>query len=225
MLKDDRPVNVTGASLDYDGGNSLATYTGGARLWQDDTTIQGDTITLDEKSGDLKATGGSGLVRSAFTLDQVDQKTGQPTRVPSVASAKDLHYEDALRRATYTTEAHVNGPQGDCHAVKIELYFAEAANTLERAEAYQSVRLLSEARTATGQRMTYFAKEEKYVMTGAPVTTVDEECRETTGKTLTFWRSTDRILVDGNETIRTLTKNTTGPAPGASKTCGHAQPR
>ena len=32
-----------------------------------------------------------------------------------------MHYEDALRRATYTTDAHVNGPQGDCHAVKIEI--------------------------------------------------------------------------------------------------------
>jgi hypothetical protein len=42
-------------------------------------------------------------------------------------------------------------------------------------------------------------------MVGAPVRIV-EECRETTAKTLTFWRSTDRILADGNEEIRTLTK-------------------
>jgi len=225
MLKDDRPVNVTGAALDYDGGNELATYTGNARLWQDDTTILGETIILDEKSGDLKANGGPGFVRSAFTLDQVNAKTQQPEKVPSIATGKDLHYEDELRRATYTTDAHVNGPQGDCRGVKIEMYFAETGSTLERAEAYQQVKLLADARTAAGDRMTYFAGEEKYVMTGRPVTTVDEECRETKGKTLTFWRSTDRIIVDGNEEIRTLTTNSAAPAGGAPAKCTPAKPQ
>ena len=203
MLKDDQPVYVTGAALDYDGSRALATYTRGARLWQGDTTIQGDTIVLDEQSGDLKA---SGSVRSTFVLEQADEKTQQTRKVPSIASAKDLHYEDALHRATYTTEAHVNGPQGDCHAEKIELYFVEGGGSLERAEAYRTVKLVTDARTSTGDRMTYFAADERYIMVGAPVRVI-EECRETTAKTLTFWRSTDRILADGNEEIRTLTKN------------------
>jgi LPS export ABC transporter protein LptC len=203
MLKDDQPVYVTGATLDYDGGRSFATYRGGSRLWQGtDTVIQGETIVLDEHSGDLKA---SGSVRSTFVLEQVDQKTQQPTKVPSIATSKDLHYEDALRRAAYTTDAHVTGPQGDCHADRIELYFLEGGGSLERAEAYRAVKLVTDARTSTGDRMTYFAADERYVMVGAPVRVV-EECRETTAKTLTFWRSTDRILADGNEEIRTLTK-------------------
>jgi LPS export ABC transporter protein LptC len=203
MLKDDQPVYVTGAALDYDGARSFATYTGGARLWQGDTTIQGDTIVLDEQSGDLKS---SGSVRSTFVLEQTDEKTQGTKKVPSIASAKDLHYEDALHRATYTTDAHVNGPQGDCRAEKIELYFVEGGGSLERAEAYRTVKLVTDARTSTGDRMTYFAADERYIMVGAPVRVI-EECRETTAKTLTFWRSTDRILADGNEEIRTLTKN------------------
>jgi lipopolysaccharide export system protein LptA len=202
LLKDDQPVYVTGATLDYDGARSFATYKGGARLWQGDTTIQGDTIVLDEHSGDLKA---SGSVRSTFVLEQLDEKTQQKTKVPSIATAKDLHYEDALRRATYTTDAHVTGPQGDCRAETIEMYFVEGGGSLERAEAYRTVKLLTGARTSTGDRMTYFAADERYIMVGAPVRIL-EECRETTAKTLTFWRSTDRILADGNEEIRTLTK-------------------
>jgi lipopolysaccharide export system protein LptA len=173
---------------------------------------------LDEHSGDLKA---SGSVRSTFVLDQVDEKTQQPTKVPSIASANDLHYEDALHRATYTTDAHVNGPQGDCHAVRILMYFAESGNTLERAEAYEKVTVLSEGRTARGAQMTYFAADERYFMVGAPVTIV-EECRETTGKTLTFWRSTDRIVVDGNDTIRTLTRNNSS---GATPACTQTRPQ
>ena len=47
-------------------------------------------------------------------------------------------------------------------------------------------------------------------MTGTPVTIVDECGRETTGRTLTFFKATDRIVVDGNEQIRTQTKGGSG---------------
>jgi hypothetical protein len=52
-------------------------------------------------------------------------------------------------------------------------------------------------------------------MKGTPVKAV-ENCRETACKTLTFWRSTDRILCDGNEQIRTLATS--------GGTCGTASP-
>jgi hypothetical protein len=56
--------------------------------------------------------------------------------------------------------------------------------------------------------MTYFAREERYVMSGVGVTPVSirESCSETTGRSLTFFKSSDRIIVDGNETRRTETK-------------------
>ena len=63
----------------------------------------------------------------------------------------------------------MNGPQGDCHAEKIELYFVEGGGSLERAEAYRTVKLVTDARTSTGDRMTYFAADERYIMVGAPV--------------------------------------------------------
>ena len=213
LLQDDQPANVTAPALDYNGALDKAVYTGGARLWQKDTAIAADTITIDEKTGDLFA---SGQVRSTLPLEQVDSKTNQRTKVSSIATAKDLHYEDALRRATYTTDAHVNGPQGDLRAVKIELYLVEGGGSLEKAEAYDQVTLKDALRTAKGQRMTYFAADERYLMTGSPVSIL-EECRETTGKTLTFYRSVDRVLVDGIEERRTQTLD-----GGA---CGQAAPK
>jgi LPS export ABC transporter protein LptC len=217
LLKDDQPAYVTGAALDYDGAKGKAVYTGGARLWQADTAISGDTITIDDDTGDLYAsTAAPGLMRSTFVLDQLDTKTGQTRKVPTIAAGQDMHYEDALRRATYTTKAHVNGPQGDLRGVKIELYLVEGGGALERVEAYDDVNLKTDARTATGKRMTYFAADERYLMTGTPVTVV-EECRVTTGKTLTFWRSTDRILIDGNDQNRTLATS--------GGTCGQTSPK
>ena len=215
MLKADQPTNVTAAALDYDGGLDKAIYTGGARLWQKDTAIAAEMITIDEKTGDLFAHDAN-QVRSTLPLEQVDSKTNEKKKVTSIASAKDMHYEDKLRRATYTTDAHVNGPQGDLRAVKIELYLVEGGGSLEKAEAYDQVSLKADARTAKGQRMTYFAAEERYLMTGSPVSII-EECRETTGKTLTFYRSVDRVLVDGIEERRTQTLD-----GGA---CGQAAPK
>jgi hypothetical protein len=47
--------------------------------------------------------------------------------------------------------------------------------------------------------------------TSVPVTIV-EGCRQTTGRTLTFFKSTDNIIIDGNEEIRTRTTSG-GPCP------------
>ena len=66
--------------------------------------------------------------------------------------------------------------------------------------------LREQNRKTTGTRLTYTTADERYVVTGAPVTIVDECGRETTGRTLTFFKATDRIVVDGNEQIRTQTK-------------------
>jgi LPS export ABC transporter protein LptC/lipopolysaccharide transport protein LptA len=214
MLKDDQPAYVTAPALDYDGENGKAIYTGGSRLWQGDTAVTGDKITIDESTGDLYA---NTNVRTSFILEQPDAKTEQKKRVPTIASSQDMHYEDAVRRATYTTNAHVNGPQGDLRGVKIEMYLLEGASELERVEAYDDVNLKTEVRTATGARMTYLAKTEEYHMKGEPVNVV-EECRTTTCKALTFWRSTDRILCDGSDEKRTLAKSTEGP-------CGRASPK
>jgi lipopolysaccharide transport protein LptA len=203
MLKQDQPVNVTADTLDYDGSTSRAVYTGKAQLWQGDTTLKGDSIALDDKTGDLTATGAA---TRTVLVQEAKEKPGQKDRVASTATAKDFKYEEALRRATYTGEAHLSGPQGDMTAGKIELYLKASGDELDRLEAYDEVTLREQSRRkTTGARLTYFSADERYLVTGTPVTIVDECGRETTGRTLTFFRTTDRIVVDGNEQIRTQT--------------------
>jgi hypothetical protein len=50
-------------------------------------------------------------------------------------------------------------------------------------------------------------------MTGKLVRMAEKDCSETLGRILTFFRSTDRILVDGNEVARTQT--TSADCPGS----------
>ena len=210
MLKQDQAVIVVADSLAYDGAAAKGVYTGAARLAQGDTTIKSDTILVDDKAGDLAASGNvitTTVLEGTKKADGKDAERGKkPDRVPSTATAKDFKYDDAARRLTYTGEAHLNGPEGDMKADKIELYLKPSGDELERAEAYDALTLREQNRTTTGLRLTYTTSDEKYVVTGTPVTIVDQCERETTGKTLTFIKATDSILIDGNQQIRTQTK-------------------
>lgn len=210
ILKSDQPVNVTSDKLVYDGPAAHAVYTGQARLWQAETTIQGDEIVLDDRTGNLTSTGS---VRTTMLVNQQDQKTKQTKREPVLAQAQNLQYDDDTRRATYTVGAHLNGPDGDLTADKIELYLTDTGDEVKRLEGYNAINLKQPGRVVTGDRLSYFAVDERYLVTGAPVK-IDEECRETLGKTLTFWKSTDRIVVDGGREYRTETRggsNCSGP--------------
>ena len=204
MLKQDLPVNVTADALDYDGTKSLATYTGDARLFQADTSIKAATIVVDDKNGDLSASGG---VTSTTMLEQSDKDKDKnnKTKSRSTAASNDLKYEDAIRRLTYTGDAHMTGSEGDMSAARIELYLKPSGDELDRAEAYDGVTLREQNRRTTGARMTYTADNETYVITGAPVKIVDQCDAETVGAKLTFVKSTDNIVIDGKG-ARTQTK-------------------
>ena len=215
MLKQDQPVHVLGEGLDYDGVISKGTYTGGARLFQGETTIKGESLVIDNKAGNLTASGG---VTTTTLLDQTgtsskdtkDSKDAKDSkdkkRSLSIATAKDFAYDDASRRMTYTTDAHMSGPNGDMTAARILLFLKPSGDELDRAEAYEAVVLREQNRETKGTKLIYTTDNETYVVTGVPVRIVDSCKRETTGETLTFVRGADSIVINGNAKIRTQTR-------------------
>lgn len=230
LLKGEQPANVGADALQYDGGAGKAVYRGNANLWQGETAIRANTITIDQSTGDLIAVGGA---RSVIVLDSGN----------SNGAAAEIRYEDGKRVISYLSnipppvavvrprgatvpppvtrggargpvrppavQALVTGPQGTLRADRIEVVLAPQGPRAERLEAYINVNARVDTRIATGARLTYYAVDERYVMSGAnavPVK-VNDGCRESSGKTLTFFKSADRIIVDGNEEIRTQTKS------------------
>lgn len=208
ILEDDQPVNITSRALDYDGATDRAVYTGDARLWQGDTVIQGETIVLDDKTGNLEARGN---VRGQFMIRDEAAKADAPQPKPTVVRADTLVYLESRRQATFRGKtAKVTGPDGDIVGERIELFLQEDGNTLQRAEAYESVTArLDGGRVATGSRLVYDAKTRRYEMRGSPLTVrrrfVDKtrdgapttRCEETKGAALTFDRSADTVSVVG----------------------------
>ena len=205
LLKDDQPVQILAESLTYDEANHKADYTGGKQqivLIQGDTSIRSNTLTVDESKGDLIA---NGKVITNLVIADKNAESGVKTKA-TVARAETFTYADHTRLATYTTAAQLDGAQGNLSAAKIELQLAKSENTLEKLDANGAVTAIVDSRTVTGVGLKYSPADEQYVVVGAPVKMTDAECKETSGKTLTFWRGSDRVRVDGNNEVRTQTK-------------------
>ncbi len=215
LLKEDQPVTVTSNRLEYDGAAGHAVYSGNARLWQTDTKINGDTIIVDDDTGNLEA---RVKVRTEMTLDDVDPKTNARKATRSIGESDAFFYDDSKRLATYTGKAHLIGAEGDVTAEKLELFLVQGANELERAEGYGTngaVIVKESGRVATGARLTYTAKDERYLMTGTPVEaleTAPQDCKKSVGAVLTFQRAVDTVQMAGNELIRAVQTQITCPA-------------
>jgi LPS export ABC transporter protein LptC len=241
LLKQDQPANVNAAALDYEGASGKARYAGSAILWQGETTVRADALTIDQQKGDMVATGSAVL--------RLPQDSGD-----SVGTAYEIRYEDARRTLTYSpapkgtaaaapspsgaapaaapgpsrggavsrtaapaagaAQPHLSGAQGDLQSDKIEVILADADSTIDRLEAYGAVTIDVDAGTdtrkkATATRMTYRAASEQYDMQGtatAPVKVV-QKCSQIIGKTVTFYKSTDKMIADGQDQTRTETKD------------------
>jgi lipopolysaccharide transport protein LptA len=203
LLRQDKPAYATSDTLNYDSEASLAVYKGNALLWQGETTIKADTIVVDDQKGDLSA---SGRVVSKMALERVNAATKAREQVRSVGSGREMVYKDERRCATYTGAARLNGSEGDLAADRIEVYLTEGGDEMERLEGYGAATIRTpEGRKGSGTRLTYRAASDEYEMTGAPAT-YEDESGETTGNSLTFSRSTDRIVVDGKGLRRTELK-------------------
>ncbi|MGE3277834.1 MAG: LptA/OstA family protein [Vicinamibacterales bacterium] len=200
-------VNVIADDLTFEDATGTVTSKGGARLWQGDTSIQADAITMSDDKGDLSATG---KVVAALLLGEAAE--GGPRPKPTIGRGGTFTYAHAKRQALFETAAQLNGPEGDLSADRIQVVLGQADNSVAGLDARGAVRVSVDGREAKGARMHYDPKDARYQLSGTPVSLV-EECRETTGRTLTFFRGSDRILIDGNEETRTQTKGG-GKCPG-----------
>jgi lipopolysaccharide export system protein LptA len=208
MLKQDQTVTVTADALDYDGDVAQAAYQGHAQLWQSETSIKGESIALDNKTGNLTA---SGSVHTATVLEQVD-KDKKKQRVPSAATARMFTYDDKARRVHYEGDVHFSQSENDLAAATVDLYLKPEGNELDHAEAFDgsnNLVLREQGRRTTGSKLTFSTTDERYDVTGSPVTVTDQCGRVTNGRTLTFRKATDTIEMDGNRRVRTQTKNGT----------------
>ena len=228
LLEEDQQVFVSADALRYDGDAGQTIYTGQAHLWQSDTSFEGDTLALDDQTGNLSA---SGTVRTTIQLVQLNEATQRQEVSLTRAEADAFVYNDAARRAVYTGTARLRSEHGDLKADVIEVFLEPDGRTLNKLQATGTVWLGLDGREATGEHLVYYEAEGRYEMEGEPVEIIEEvepeetattpprrpgatppppSCRSHTGRTATFYRSTNTMIIDGQER---RTETTSGPCP------------
>lgn len=186
------PVYLLGdrAELNHDTG--VATYTGNARMWQDDNFVRADTITLfrEEKRMD-----GRGHVQSA--LYQAKQKTATATTVvPVFATADYMRYSDPDRLLHYETNVDIKQGTDRLTAGVADVYLQKDGNEVERTIAQRNVVLVQPGRRGTGDWCQYTNIDDVAVLKGNPAHVEDDKQGNTDGNRLTMYRSENRVVVD-----------------------------
>ena len=203
LLAANERVYVAAERLLYDPELSVATYSGTpARLWQDQAEFLGSSITLNEATGSLEA---DGSVRTRTTIVEKNDETGAVEALTTVGGGGSMAYDDTTRRIAYTAGASLENPRNDLSAETIEVLLQDDARTLNRIFASGDVTLDLPGRRVTGETMAYDDADGRYEMEGDPVEILEQSedaCRETTGRSLTFF-ITDEVQVDGEGEGRT----------------------
>jgi lipopolysaccharide export system protein LptA len=186
------PVYISGdrAEMDHDSGR--ATYTGAARLWQDDNYVRGDSITL---YGDDKRMESWGHVQSA--LYQAKQKTGNSTNVvPVFATAEFMRYSDPERLIHYETNVDIKQGTDRMTAGIADVYLQKDVNEVDRTICQKNVVIVQPNRRGTGEWCQYTTVDEVAVLTGNPAHVEDAEQGTTDGNRVTMYRRENRVIVD-----------------------------
>ena len=219
LLASNERIYVAADHFVYDSELSVATYSATppatARLWQDQADFVGASITMNEATGSLHA---EGDVRTRTTIVQKNDETGAVEALTTIGRGESMAYDDATRRVVYTTDAFLENPRNDLSAQTIEIHLQDDARTLDRILSSDGVELQLPGRRVTGETMAYDDIDGRYEMEGDPVAIVErsaDSCRETTGRSLTFF-ITDEVQIDGEGEGRTSSSNDqcTGLPPG-----------
>ncbi|MEK6335366.1 MAG: LPS export ABC transporter periplasmic protein LptC [Acidobacteriota bacterium] len=186
------PVYLLGDRAEVNHDSGVAVYTGGARMWQDDNFVRGDTITLFREEKRMEA---RGRVQSA--LYQTRQKTGSATNVvPVFATADFMRYSDPERLLHYENNVDIKQGTDRITAGVADVYLQKDGNEVERTIAQRNVVLIQPGKRGTGDWVEYTTANEVAVLKGNPAHVEDAEQGTTDGNRLTMYRRENRVVVD-----------------------------
>jgi len=203
------PAHITSQVLTGNSTTGHAVYSGGARLWQGDAVIEADTIELWRGEQRMEARG-----NVVALVPQAPDARHQASR-PTIwhVQAPHLQYFSAEGRAQLDGGVTAESDQGNLLSRTLDLYLSpspqgeKGSRQLTRAVALGGVVVEQGGRRGTAQRGDYTAAEGKFVLSGGQPTLTDASHDTTTGRELTFFVSSDTILVSSETGLRTLTKH------------------
>jgi LPS export ABC transporter protein LptC len=186
------PVYLLGDRAEVNHDTGVATYSGNARMWQDDNFVRGDTITLFREQKRMEA---RGHVQSA--LYQAKQKNGNSTTVvPVFATAEFMRYSDPDRLLHYETSVDIKQGTDRMTSEVADVYLQKDGNEVERTVAQRNVVLTQPNKRGTGDWCQYTTADEVAILKGNPAHVEDAEQGTTEGNRVTIYRRENRAVAD-----------------------------
>jgi len=196
------PVLVTSRFLEYASKTRTARYWEGALLRTGGDEIRASEIRLqDQQAGGRRLEAEGSVISSLHPRGTT--KDGRPP-APVEARAKKMVYEEAKREVAYDGDVAIK--QGDIatRSPQAHLVLTPDGAGIESLKAGDPVEVVQGNRKARGQHGTYTPADETMVLTGEKVVLQDPQ-QQVEGRSLTFHVGDDRILVNGQEQVRTQT--------------------
>lgn len=197
-----QPAHVSAERLDARRETGRALYSGSVRLWQGDAVIEGAELEIDRAAQTIEARGG---VRALVPPAPGREQTEGLWRV----TAARLRYSGADQTVHLDGGVRAESRAGRITAREavIELAAGDGAQRVARAVAAGSVAVEQGSRRATAERGEYLAAEGSFTMTGGVPTITDASRGTATGRKLTFYVAGDKIFIDSEQGMRTLTRH------------------
>lgn len=211
MLASAEPVHVTGTSMTASRVNGVARYTS-ARLWRGPDIVQAPIILFDQARRSIQGeSAGANRVNAVFVQTE---KSGKITPV-NITSDK-LTYVDAERRAVFSGNVVVKIENSTMTGDSVEAFLQprggpgeQGGSQLDHIVAQGDIQIEQGERKASGRRLVYTARDEKFVLTGSsaqPPSIFDAERGQIQGDSLTFFTHDGRVLVGHGESSQTVTE-------------------
>jgi len=229
LLASSSPIHVTSRSMTAHNNPGVALYNGNARLWQDANIVEAPSIQFDRERRFVLAQGTA--AEPVQTILTQTAKAGDPTK-PEISNkakktssagsglivitAAKLTYTDAERKVHYEGGVDAKGDDFTARAQTADAFLIARSQSgaeslagpsqLDHMIAETNVVVRQPDRRADGQKLVYTAADDRFVLTGGPPSIFDAEQGKITGDSLTFFRTDDRVLVDGSKNTPVVTQ-------------------
>lgn len=221
LLASSDPVHVTAQNMSARTNPAIATYTGNARLWQNANVIEAPSIQFQKEQRTVIADA-KGNQPVSTVLVGTDKK-GNAT--PVTVTSTHLVYKDSDRKAQFEGGVAVRGTDLTITARHMDVLLEARASSpvqgqprqnttgatpvapqtsvspahLDKIIASGSVVITEPNRRATGDKLTYTALDDKFVLIGGPPSIFDAEHGKITAVSLTLFRRDGRVVVEGDK--------------------------
>jgi len=197
-------VSFQAARLTAEQTEHKATYEGGARAWQEGSSLQADTIIVDQDAHQIRA---AGNVMSRFTeRPSPRDPTGRP--VATSVTARRLTVDDTKGTALYEEDARLVRPDATLtgSTITLETRAAGKRRELQRVLANGSVSARHAGAFATASAAEYLPDRQTLELTdenGLAEVVDSATGRSMKGRSLTYDLAGDRVLTEAAAGART----------------------